>query len=93
MTWRIKITMITFRNMVMMLSTCPLTVMLRKIPKMWRGNKGMITASISLVMISLKSAKESRKVVPAILESPNPIVNESSKAVITSINGGIATTK
>ena len=40
-------TMITLRNIVIILMTCPLTVMFRKIPKIWSGNNGMITTSIS----------------------------------------------
>ena len=92
-TCKTKMTMITLRNIVIILMTCPLTVMFKKIPKIWSGNSGMITTSISLMIISLKSVKESRRVVPAILESPRPIVKDSSKAVMTSIKGGIFTTK
>ena len=76
-------------------NTCKtkMTMITLKIPKIWSGNNGMITTSISLMIISLKSVKESRRVVPAILESPRPIVKDSSKAVMTSIKGGIFTTK
>ena len=46
-----------------------------------------------MVIIFWKSLKASRKAFPLIYESPNPIVNDNNKAVITSINGGIPTVK
>ena len=65
-TCRTNITMITFRNMAITLMTCPFTVMFKKIPKIWSGNKGMITASIKLTMIFWKSEKASRNAPPLI---------------------------
>ena len=53
----------------------------------------MITTSISLVIISLKSLKPFFSVVPLMADSPNPMVNDNKRAVITSISGGMATLK
>ena len=65
-TWSTNITMITFRNIVMILITWPLTVIFRKIPKICRGSNGMITASINMVIIFWKSLNASRSVLPLI---------------------------
>jgi len=53
----------------------------------------MITPDISFVTIFPKSTNASCNTLPSIYASPRPITKESNKAVITSINGGIATVK
>ena len=59
-------TTITFRNIAMMLATCPLTVIFKKMPKIWSGSNGMITASIIRITMSRKSPATSFSAVPLI---------------------------
>ena len=92
-TCKTKMTRITFKNIVMTVNTCPLTVIFKKIPKIWSGNKGIITASIRSVMISLKSLNPSFSVLPGMWDNPIPKIKESNRAPITSIIGGISIVK
>ena len=53
----------------------------------------MMTASISFVMICWKSANASCSTRPSMYDNPSPTMKEKSRALTTSINGGMATVK
>ena len=57
------------------------------------GKSGIITATITWSIISLKSCIAPFRRLPLITAIPNPKVNANTKAVITSINGGMAIVK
>ena len=77
----------------MMPATCPLTVMLRKMPKMWSGKRGTMTVSMRRETMSRKSTQPFWSVSPGMEARPRPTTKESRRAVIMSITGGMATVK
>lgn len=91
--WSIKITIITRRNNKIMGNTELLTVIFRKMPNICKGNRGIITLAIRIVIISLKSKQACLSVFPFISDSPRPIQKDNSNAVITGTAAGISMEK
>ncbi len=88
-----KITTIIFRKTPITPATCPDFVMCRKIPNIYKGNTGIITAVITRSMISLKSSITAFKRPPSMTDIPSPSVNASISADITPITDGMSTVK
>ena len=88
-----KISTIILANTPSTVATCPPTVIFKKMPKIYNGRSGIITATITWSIISLKSCMAPFRRLPLITAIPSPKVNANTRAVITSISGGMAIVK
>ena len=84
---------ITFKVIEITLAACPVAVMFRKIPKMCSGSSGMMMFSMTFMMISPRPVKPSESDLLLMYAKPIPIINDISKAPITSNSGGISILK
>ena len=89
----IKIRTTILINIANTLATWPATVISRNIPKIYRGNKGIITLLMTSMMISLNSPKTFFNTSPLEKLMPKPKMNDRIKALITSNTGGISRLK
>ena len=86
-------TAITFPNIAMMKNAVPEYDIFKNIPKMYIGNKGIITDAITRSMMPLNSVSMVFNVSPLLTEIPIPNINARVKAVITPKTGGISIVK
>ena len=90
----IKINTIIFRKMPRTCSTCPSAAIFKKIPYTNKGNNGMITPEMVLLITSLKPVRTFLRPSPLRMTvSPNPSTNAKTRADITPNRGGNSSVK
>ena len=72
-----------------MVAIWPDWVMFKKMPKICKGRRGIITFSMLSDMMFLNSFNMFFRLLPAILVMPSPNRKAINKAVITDISGGM----